>query len=722
VTKLSPPPVRPDPVVRDRVVRALASAMARPLTVLSAPAGYGKTTALVAAFEAVEMPVAWVALTAADNDDRRLCRHIASAFEPTVGLITGAHLPSPADGEDPVEALVSVITEALREGGYERIALVLDDFHVVTEPTTLAVVERVLDLLPADVAAVVASRARPALRLARRMVAGTASVIGPDVLAFQGPEVELVLDGALGRGLTSRQLAQVQDVTEGWAAGLVLADRALAASPDREAALEAFVRSDQHVRRYLEEEVLAGVGPEMLQFLRRTSILPRMNGELCAAVTQDPRAHDLLAAARDLNLFVLPTQEGGGWVRYHPQFAAVLQDQLRRKDPGVRDVLHVRAAEWLESSGRYKEAIEHASRAGDGHRAGRLMLHVETELLRTGQYTVLRRVLDALPGGLGEYEPLCVGLHAQSRLLEGAAPTTLEPVWASLQHHREAPGVARLLDHALIWPFYGRMARSMEAGRRAYETYRDESPALRHSMAAMLGFALCFDGGVSEARRLLELHIDEIAPSRSRVWALAALSFCTAKEGDWGVGVDHGREAVALVEATGGQNAVVCAVAYQGLAHALNGHGDQIAAAAAVERAFDTTVGLPGSLYHALTLVIRAKIRLAERARAPARADVAEARAIVDRFPDVAAFSATVAAVEVEAAQSGVDVSPGTVPTPAEMRLLELLPSGAPLPALAEQLFVSRNTVKTHARRLYRRLGVQNRADAVRVARDRGFL
>jgi LuxR family maltose regulon positive regulatory protein len=119
---------------------------------------------------------------------------------------------------------------------------------------------------------------------------------------------------------------------------------------------------------------------------------------------------------------------------------------------------------------------------------------------------------------------------------------------------------------------------------------------------------------------------------------------------------------------------------------------------------------------------VRAKSRIALRDRPAARADLLEARAIVDRFPDAAAFSATVAAVEAEAGQGGVDLTPGTVPTAAELRLLELLPSEAPLPVLAGQLHISRNTAKTHARRLYRRLGVQTRDDAIRVARDRGFL
>jgi LuxR family maltose regulon positive regulatory protein len=716
------PRVRPDSVMRDRVVRAVVSAVDRPLTVMGAPAGYGKTTAVVTALETVGAPIAWLALDASANDGRLFCAQLVAALRRASSADMDLPMRLLDAGAHPADVVAPAIALAMGEEGAGRLILVLDDFQAVTAPPTLAIVDRLVEHLPDRARLVVVSRVRPALRLARHIVAGTASVVGADVLLFRGAEAELFLNGVLDLGLTARHLSAVQEATEGWAAGLVLAAHALTDDRDRDTAVQALARPSERVRRYVEEEVLDGIEPRMRRFLRETSILPRMDAALCAAVTRDPQAHDLLADAQDLNLFLTPAREGNGWVRYHPQFAAVLQEQLVREDPGVDDVYRIRAARWLEERGRFKEAIEHASRAGDGRRAGALMLRVETELLSTGRYTVLRRILDGLPAGLGRYEPLCIGLNAHSRLLEGVDPAVLEPVWTSLQPHRDAPGVARLLDHALIWPFYGRMTRSLEAGRRAYETYRAESPALWHSMAAMYGFALCFDGRVPEARALLERHLEEIVRTRSRIWALAALSFCTAKQGDHHVAVEHGRQAVALVARTDGQNAVVCSVAYQALAHALNGQGQQAEAAEAIALAAETTATLPQSLYHALTLAVRAKIRIALRDRAAARADLVEARTIVDRFPDAAAFSATVAAVEAEAGQGGVDLTPGTVPTPAELRLLELLPSEDPLPVLAGQLRISRNTAKTHARRLYRRLGVQTREDAIRVARDRGFL
>jgi LuxR family maltose regulon positive regulatory protein len=720
--KVLRPGVRREAITRDRVVRQIVAATERPLTVLAAPAGFGKTTALVTTFEATGTPVAWVSLGPSENDPGRLAAHVVAALEGLLGGVMAAPARAIVGGSDVVATVVPAITEALQGIAGRRVLLVLDDLHLVADPRAHAWIEALLDHLPAHVGLVVASRTRPPLHLARRTAAGTADVLGPDVLAFRGAEAELFLNGALGLGLAPAQLETVETCVDGWAAGLSLAAHALANRPDREAVLRVFARSEGPLGSYLVEEVLDALGPEMLRFLRRTSVLPRLNGPLCEAVTRDPRAHELLREARDSNLFVTPTTDGGAWLRYHPLFAGLLQDQLEQTEPGLRSVLHVRASRWFEQAGRMEDAIRHAGEAGDGRRAGRLVLEAQPELLRTGQYAAIRQAIDGLPPDRGEYGPFCSGLHALSRLLEGADPVLVSPVWDALDAHRDAPGVARLVDHAVIWPFYGRLTRSVETGRRAYAQHRDGPPALWHSMAAMLGLALCVDGRPAEAQRIVERHLDEIVLPRSRVWALATLSFCAAEGGDDAEAEARGREAVALAEERGGGTALACSVAYQALASALSRRGDQQAAAEAIDHAFGVTRALPGSLHHALTLMIRAKIRLAQRARSYARADAAEARAIVDRYPDVAALSASLATVEAAAERGGTEALSGSAPTPAELRVLQLLPSALSLAEVADRLYVSRNTTKTHARSLYRRLGVRTRADAVRVARERGIL
>jgi LuxR family maltose regulon positive regulatory protein len=720
--KIVRPGVRREAVTRDRVVRAIAAATDHPLTVLAAPAGYGKTTALTTALEATGTPAAWVSLGASENDPARLAAHVVAALQALLGEVMEAPARAVLGGSDLVAAVIPAVANALSEAATGRILLVLDDLHHLTDPGAHAWIEELVDHLPGHVGLVVASRTRPPWHLARRLASGTAAVVGPDVLAFQGAEAELFLNGALGLGLSAEQLATVESRVDGWAAGLALTAHALTGQGDRDAVLRTFARSDRDLRGYLVEEVLAGLSPEMLRFLRRTSVLSRLSDALCAAVTRDPRAHDLLREVRDSNLFVTATGAGGGWLRYHPLFAELLRDQLERTEPGLRPVLHVRASRWFEESGMPEDAIRHAGAAGDGRRGGRLVLAAQADLLHTGQYAAMRQAIDTLPRDRGEYGPFCAGLHALSRLLEGTDPLLISPVWDALEEHRDAPGVARLVDHAAIWPFYGRLSRSVETGRRAYVLHRDGPPALWHSMAAMLGLALCVDGHAAEARWIVERHLDQIVLPKSRTWALATLSFCAAEEGDAATAEARGREAVAWAEATGGHTALVCSVAHQALASALSARGDQAAAAETIDHAFGVTGTLPGSLHHALTLMIRAKIRVVQRSRSYARADAAEARSIVDRYPDVAALSASLATVEVVAERGGPETLSGSAPTPAETRVLQLLPSALSLAEIADRLYVSRNTTKSHARNLYRRLGVQTRADAVRVARERGLL
>jgi LuxR family maltose regulon positive regulatory protein len=720
--KVLRPGIRREAVTRDRVVRAIAAGTAGPLTALVTPAGFGKTTALVTALEAMGTPTAWVSLAASENDPARLGAHVIAALQMLLGDVMDVPARAVLGGSDAAATVIPSIARALDEAGDAPMVLVLDDLHLVTDPRAHAWVEGLLDHLPERVALVVASRTRPPLHLARRIAAGSATLLGPDVLAFRGAEAELFLNGALGLGLTAEQLAAVEARVDGWAAGLALAAHAMTGQADRDAVLRASPRSDGDLGSYLVEEVLEALTPEMLRFLRRTSILPRLEGTLCEAVTQDPRAHELLRVARDSNLFVTPLAEGGGWVRYHPLFADLLQDQLQRTEPGLRAVLHTRASAWFEEAGLAEDAIRHAGEAGDGARAARLVHEAHADLLQGGQHATLRQIIDGLPRDRGAYGPFCTGLQALCRLLEGADPLLVSPVWDALERHRDAPGVARLVDQAAIWPFYGRLSRSVETARRAYALHRDGPPALWHSMAAMLGLALCFDGHAAEARWIVERHLDEVALPKSRAWALATLSFCAAEEGDYAEAEARGREGVAWVEATGAETALVCSVAYQALASALSGCGDQDAAAETIEHAFRVTSGLPGSLHHALTLMIRAKIRLAERARSYAAADAAQARSIVDRYPDVAALSASLATVEVAAERGGRETISGSAPTPAERRVLDLLPSGLSLAEIADRLFITRNTTKTHARNLYRRLGVQDRSSAVRVAYERGLL
>jgi LuxR family maltose regulon positive regulatory protein len=400
-----------------------------------------------------------------------------------------------------------------------------------------------------------------------------------------------------------------------------------------------------------------------------------------------------------------------------------LREDLRRHEPGLVADLHLRASRWFEEAGAVHEAIEHASLAGDGSLAARLVHDAGVYLLVDPRVTHPRHLLEQIPSDRGEYGPFCEAMHTLSLVLDGAEPALMYERWERLREQRGAPGVAPIVDHARISPFYGRVSASVEEGWAAYERYRDGDPAVHHSIAAILGTTLAFAGRWAQARELIERHLDAMVFEVSKSWALAALSYCAAETGDLRMAERWARRSVALAEQARRQTALHSSVAHQALANALTFGGDLDGASRAVEQAALSTGRLPGSLHHAVTVALRARLALARRDRTPARAHLVQARLILERYPDPgAALAGFLIALGSQLEERDGEGLRGSRPTPAELRLLALLPSDRTLPEIAGELFLSVNTVKSHARRLYRRLGVSGRDDAVARARELGLL
>jgi LuxR family maltose regulon positive regulatory protein len=720
-SKVRTPGVRPEVVTRDRLSLELDDAVRGPLTVVRAPAGYGKTTALVTWLATVDVDTAWLSVDAGDDDPARFCAHVLAALRGAIGAPFDDAARALAAGSDLLVTVLPLIVNAIEDRA-TPVLLVLDDLHEVRDPQVHRLVDALLDRAPAALHVVIATRTRPPVRLGRRIAAGQAHEIGPESLAFRGGEADQLLNDSLGLALTREQVDAIDARVEGWPAGLALAASSLGRRPDRDEFVRGFVRSSDAVTAYLTEEVLHDLSPEMRSFLRRTSILPRLVGGLCEAVIEDPRAHDLLHRARAENLFVTAVEDDAPWLRYHPVFADLLREDLRRREPQLIAELHLRASRWFERAGATWEAIEHASLAGDGRRAARLVHDADIYLLVDHQAARTRRLLDRIPEDRGEHGPVCDALYAQSLVMDGAEPALLYERWERLREQRDAPGVARIVDRARIWPFYGRVSSAVEEGWATYERYRDDDPAIYHSIAATLGLTLAFAGEWAQARRIIELHLDAMVFDASKSWALAALSFCAAETGDARLAEQRARQAVAIADAAGGQTALQYSVAYQALANALTYGGDLEGASHVLEQVGLVTGRLPGSLHHALTVGLRARLAKAQRARSPARALAAEARLIVERYPDPGVLTGLVVDLEQQLGERTGERLRGSAPTPAELRLLALLPSPHTFPEIAAELYLSVNTVKSHARRLYRRLGVSGRQEAVARARELGWL
>jgi ATP/maltotriose-dependent transcriptional regulator MalT len=435
-------------------------------------------------------------------------------------------------------------------------------------------------------------------------------------------------------------------------------------------------------------------------------------------VLGDARARGLLDEVTRMNLFVTALDPDRTWFRYHHMFAETLRGELERREPQLVGELNRRASEWFAQAGMSDDAIEHALLAGDGPRAASLLATSWLPLITSRRHVTVRRILDRMPEQRGEFGPLCEALDVLCMIYEGVDQRiTAERAAALAAKHGDDPHVRLVVDGMLISPFYGDVGRAVEVGREAMERYAD-FPDVQVHIGVRFALVLWFAGDYERVRGLLEPRVLLEQPSFSRVWTLAILAMTAADEGDAELAERFARDAMAEVEAVAGETATE----FTGVPCVL---GEALRQAGKLEEARHyLSVGLanearrPGSVGHAVALTYDAQLALAEGNRSRARRSARRARAIVDRYRDLGTLGPRLAGVE--AALDGSLL--GSEPTGAELRVLRLLDSQRTLAEIASELYVTRDTVKSHVRRLYRRLGESTRAGAIATARERGLL
>src|SRR5215472_1001551 len=398
-TKLHVPGLQPGFVPRLRLVRMLEDGLARRLFLVCAPAGCGKTVLLASWAQSGNHRVAWLSLDAGDNDPARFWRHAVAALDrvaPGVGERVGPLLgpPAPPSFEGLVTALIN---ELAARPGEEKVLLVLDDYHLIDAAPVHASLTFLLEHQPAGLHLVLASRSDPPLRLARLRAAGQLGELRAAELRFTEQEAAALLHDAMGADLPSAAVAALEARTEGWAAGLQLAALSLRGQADPVGFVTAFSGSHRYVLDYLGQEVLDRQEAELRGFLLETSVLDRLSGVLCDAVTGRAGSQAMLEEIERAGLFLVPLDEVRGWWRYHHLFADLLRARLQAEQPGRAVALHRAAAAWCEEHDLADDAVRHALAAGDAAWAARLVeRHVET-LLARGEGVTLRRWLSALP-------------------------------------------------------------------------------------------------------------------------------------------------------------------------------------------------------------------------------------------------------------------------------------------------------------------------------------
>ncbi|MBN1138900.1 MAG: helix-turn-helix transcriptional regulator [Anaerolineae bacterium] len=396
-TKLHLPSTHASLVPRPRLLARLDEP-AR-LTLLSAPAGFGKTTLLANWVRQNNRPVAWLSLDADDNDPLRFWSYVVSALQTVqaeIGQTALAWLQSPQP--PPVDSVLTGLINEITDTHTDW-ALVLDDFHVITEPQINQHLVFFLDHLPAQMHLILTTRADPPWPLARLRVRGEMIELRTQDLRFTLDEASIFMRTAMGLDLSAQDMAVLDQRTEGWIAGLQLAALSIQGREDVTGFVQAFSGSHRFVLDYLVEEVLDRQPEPIRAFLLKSSILERLTASLCDAVTGDERlgSQAILTYLERANLFLLSLDDERKWYRYHHLFADLLSNRLAQRHPDQVSVLHCRASAWYEEQGMIAQAIRHGLQAGDVDRGERLIKHNALAMILHGEPRALISALEKLP-------------------------------------------------------------------------------------------------------------------------------------------------------------------------------------------------------------------------------------------------------------------------------------------------------------------------------------
>ena len=390
-----------------------------------APAGYGKTVLLADWARRGSRPVAWLSLDAGDNDPARFWRHALAALDqarPGIADRAGPLLGPPAAPS--FEALLTMLINELAVA--DETVLVLDDYHLIDAQAVHTSLGFLVEHRPPGLRLILASRADPPLALARLRGSGQLAEVRTAELRFTPQEATELLQQGLtesGAALADTAVAALATRTEGWAAGLQLAALSLRGQPDAAGFVAAFTGSHRFVLDFLAEEVLEHQPEPVRTFLLETSVLDRLSGPLCDAVTRRPGSQALLEQVERAGLFLVPLDEVRGWWRFHQLFATLLQTLLQAERPGQDIQLHRNASAWYEAHELAGEAIRHAMAAGETDRAARLVeRHFDTVYRLRGETATIQRWFSALPADLAQGRPRL--LLAQAQLAAAAGRET----------------------------------------------------------------------------------------------------------------------------------------------------------------------------------------------------------------------------------------------------------------------------------------------------------
>ena len=720
--------MREQTIPRERLLERLRSGSDRKLTLVACPAGFGKTTLLAAwrEAEAARKPVAWLTLDEGDNDPVVLWTHAIEALRRARPAVA-----RPAAADTVVAPVVDVVLPRLVNelDGQGEITLILDDFHRLSSVPARASVRWFIDHAPPEFQLVLASRTEPSLPVATLRAHGELLELRADDLRFTSAEADAFLNGRLGLGLTPGDVEGLVARTEGWPAGLYLAALSLRHAADRHALVRRFGGSNRHVIDFLVTEVLEAHDPPAQALMLRTSVLERLSGPLCDAVLEQEGSAAMLGALSRSNLFLVPLDDEGGWYRFHHLFAQLLRVELERREPGLAPALHRRAYGWHREHGTAGEAIQHAIAAGAYTEAAELIQGTWISYANTCRYDTVLAWLRRLPGEIlsGDVQLLLVQawvLSLSARREEAAraiaAAERLGDPGAGPLPDGFSSAEASLTMLRACFP-WGDVGAQLENGRRAAELEGPGSP-WRPLACWAVGMGLYFRGQPEQADRWFAESV-ALAPASAQ-WLAGEASLAYRS---WIAGERDRLDEQRVLAETAAEfvrehdTGKLIGAAPLALGVSLAARGRPAEALPLTERgvALSRTFGQPIQLANALLSQAPVLRALGEHQRA---ADaIAEARSVLESCPDPGILAGRLAALDrppqIRRLRSGDQEL-----TQRELLVLKLLHGDLSERDIGRELYVAHNTVHSHVRAIYRKLGVSSRADALERGRQLGLL
>ncbi len=502
-TKLCLPFTRQELVPRCQLQERIAQGLQGPLTLVIAPAGFGKTTLVASCFTDSGFPIAWLSLDKDDNRDGRFLNYLIAALQqadPTIGS-EAAQLLTASRQLPPELVLTSLINEL--DEGTQEIALVLDDYHVINSQSAHTAVTFLLEHCPQTLHLVIMSRSDPPLPLTRLRARGQLTELRAADLSFTEAEAAQFLNDVMGLHLGAPSIARLAERTEGWIAGLQMAALSMRDHKDTHRFIESFSGTNRHILDYLLEEVLARETEEIQTFLLQTAILTRLTGPLCDAVTGGSDSQKMLERLEKSSLFVMPLDDERRWYRYHHLFADLLQARLHQSGPERVAQLFSRAAAWCALNGQIAEAISYALAAKDFDQAAGLIAQQWGQATSEGEIETVWSWLKALP----------------ENTIKNSAPLSLAYCW-------------------LLW-FRGEIetiATHLMVAEHIMSKLNVPEPELSAQLAALRAFVARYQGEFETAiacgKQALTLLPEDLPPSiNAQLRSMVFLAMATAYDG-----------------------------------------------------------------------------------------------------------------------------------------------------------------------------------------------